>query len=263
MFVLSKVLWLFVDPANLILIALVTGTILIYTPWRRLGRRILTGAVLVVFILSIFPAGKYLLEPLESRFPTDPPLPEHVDGIVVLGGMLNQFITAARGQPALSAGAERITEFMQLSQRYPNAKLVFSSGSGSVLYPDQKESVVAKMFFDRMRFGSDRVLFESASRNTHENAVLTRDLVRPAPGETWILVTSASHMPRAVGCFRRAGWSVVPFPVDYETAGRGDLELRFSALSGLGDLNKSVREWIGLIAYRILDRTDALFPGPA
>lgn len=262
MFVLSKVFWLIVDPANLILFALIAGVILIYTPWRRAGRRILVATTAVLVVLSLFPAGRYILEPLENRFPADPPLPGHVDGIVVLGGTLNPFITAARGQPALSSGAERITEFMQLAQHYPNAKLVFTGGSGSVLYPEMKESVVAKKFFDRMGFGNGRILYESDSRNTHENAVFTRELVKPAPGETWILVTSAAHMPRSVGCFRRAGWSVVPFPVDFETEGTGEFEIKFSALSGLGNLNKALREWIGLVAYRILDRTDALFPGP-
>lgn len=262
MFVLSKVFWAIVDPANLILFAMISGVILLYTPWRRAGRRILVATTAVLVALSLFPAGRYLLEPLENRFPADPALPERVDGIIVLGGALNPFITAARGQPALSAGAERVTEFMQLAQHYPTAKLVFTGGSGSVLYPNMKESVVAKKFFDRMNFGAGRILYESDSRNTHENAVFTRDLVKPAPGETWILITSASHMPRSVGCFRRAGWAVVPFPVDFETEGTGEFELKFSALSGLGKLNKAVREWLGLVAYRILDRTDTLFPGP-
>ena len=263
MFVLSKVFWLVVDPANLLLFALIVSMILLYTPWRRAGRRILTATTLVLVVLALFPAGKYLLQPLENRFPADPPLPGQIDGIVVLGGALDPFITAERGQPALNGGAERMTEFMRLAQRYPNAKLVFTGGSGSVLYQNMKEAAVAKMFFERMRFGDGRILYESGSRNTHENAVFTRDLVKPAPGETWVLVTSAAHMPRSVGCFRRAGWSVVPFPVDYETEGKGEFELRFNALSGLRALNRALREWIGLVAYRVLDRTDALFPGPA
>ena len=263
MFVLSKLFWLLVDPGNVVLFVLILSMILLYTPWRRAGRRILTATTLILIVLAVLPVGKFMLEPLENRFPTDPPLPERVDGIVVLGGALNPFITASRGQPALNGGAERMTEFMQLAQHYPRAKLVFSGGSGSVLYPEMKESVVAKMFFERMGFGNGRVLYETESRNTHENALFTRELVKLPPGETWILVTSAAHMPRSVGCFRRAGWTVVPFPVDYETGGQSELEVQFNALSGLGTIHKALREWIGLVAYRLLDRTDTLFPGPA
>ena len=72
---------------------------------------------------------------------------------------------------------------------------------------------MARQLWTGMGVPPERMLFETAARNTHENAVLAHALAKPRPGETWLLVTSASHMPRSVGVFRRAGWDVVPWPV--------------------------------------------------
>ena len=69
-------------------------------------------------------------------------------------------------------------------------------------------------------------------------------------------------MPRSVGVFRRAGWPVIAYPVDYLTRGQGALTPGFAFLAGLDGLEKGAREWTGLIAYRLLGRTDALFPAP-
>ena len=62
-----------------------------------------------------------------------------------------------------------------------------------------------------------RILVETRSRNTYENAVYSKELAQPQPGQIWLLVTSANHMPRAVGCFRAVGFDVIPYPVDYDT----------------------------------------------
>ena len=108
----------------------------------------------------------------------------------------------------------------------------------------------------------DCVIFETDSRNTWENALFSRRLVEPQPGETWLLVTSALHMPRSVGIFRRVGWEVVPYPVDYRTRRGGHPYLRFEFEKTLSLLHEATREWIGLVSYRLMDRTSALFPGP-
>ncbi|MEX2453120.1 MAG: YdcF family protein [Rhodospirillaceae bacterium] len=264
MFVLSKVFWFLVNPANIIVVALVAGTALVYFPGsRRTGRRILAVTVLVLLAISVFPLGPRMIETLENRFPGNPVLPEQVAGIIVLGGSVNQHLTVARQQPALTEGAERLTEFIRLGYIFPQAKLVFSGGSGSIFDQSLKETAVARLFFEQMHFDADRVLYESESRNTHENATLSRDLVAPTPGETWVLVTSALHMPRAVGCFRQAGWNVIPYPVDYLTDGMGSFEAGFDPVSGLATLNRALHEWIGLAAYRLLGRTSALFPRAA
>jgi len=106
-------------------------------------------------------------------------------------------------------------------------------------------------------------VFEDASRNTVENAEFSHRLAQPKSGETWLLVTSAFHMPRAVGCFRRAGWNVVAYPVDHSTAGESEPPIQFNFGSGLGGLRAAVHEYLGLFFYWIGGKTDALFPAPA
>jgi uncharacterized SAM-binding protein YcdF (DUF218 family) len=180
----------------------------------------------------------------------------------VLGGTVNQFVSAYRGQPALTDGAERLTEAVGLARRFPDARVVFSGGSGIVARQDLKEAEVARTFFAQMGVDPARLTFESQSRNTYENAVFTRDQVGPKPGERWLLVTSATHMPRAMGCFRAAGWTVEAYPVDFSTAGMGNLGPSFDMTGGLESLSAALREYMALAVYRVLGRTKSLFPAP-
>lgn len=263
MFVFSKVFWFLIDPANLILVALCLSTLMVYfSPTRRAGRRLLTFTVGVFLLLAVFPVGYWMTEKLENRFPTNPALPDRVAGIIVLGGTVDQILTLSRQQPALTSGAERLTEFIRLGYLFPDAELVFTGGSGSVFTQPLKETEVARLFFEQMHFDEGRVVYESESRNTFENAILSRDLVNPGPNDVWILVTSAMHMPRAVGCFRQAGWNIIPYPVDYNTRGIGSFQAGFDPIGGLKSLNTALHEWVGLAAYRLLGRTSSLFPGP-
>jgi uncharacterized SAM-binding protein YcdF (DUF218 family) len=104
---------------------------------------------------------------------------------------------------------------------------------------------------------------ERQSRNTQENAGLSKTLAAPKPGERWLLVTSAFHMPRSVGVFRKAGFAVEPYPVDWRTGGRGDLfSFTARAIEGLSRVETGVREWMGLAAYWISGKTTEFLPGP-
>ena len=127
---------------------------------------------------------------------------------------------------------------------------------------DLKETLVARRFFKEIGFDPGRVVYEDQSRNTYENAVMTYDLVRPDPGEMWALITSAMHMPRSVGVFRKAGWMVLPYPVDFKTEGTGQFKYFQGLANGLGTFGAALKEWIGLIGYRVLGRTNSLFPAP-
>lgn len=262
MFVFSKIYLYLANPGFLVFGLLLAGTALLWTRWRRAGRWVVTATVAFVALVTVLPVGAAMLAVLEDRFPIllEPEPPVH--GIVVLGGSVNQFITEARGQPALTEGAERLTEAVALARRFPEALIVFTGGSGSVTRPDVKEAMVARMFFTGMGIDPARLVLEDGSRNTFENAVFTRRLVDPKPGERWLLVTSADHMPRSVGAFRKAGWEPVPYPVDYRTAGLGALRPGTNMISGLGSFAHALREYMALAVYRVLGRTDALFPGP-
>lgn len=261
-FSLSKILWAVFHPGNLLLLSLCVGVVLLWTRWRRAARYVLSLTAAAAFLLATIPVGTALSLALEERFPIPRNLPAKVDGIISLGGVVDQFITEARGQIAVGGGVERLTELAALAQRYPSARLVYSSGSGSLLRQDIKEADVIDPFLRSLGLDPGRVIRENQSRNTYENAVMTRELVRPGTDETWILITSAFHMPRAVGCFRRAGWRVVPYPVDFAYRGDESVSITFSLTGGIGGLAGALHEWIGLAAYWLSDRTSAFFPAP-
>lgn len=262
-FGLSKILWWLAAPANLLFLGLAAGVLLLWTRWRRLGRNLASAAALLIFAVTVLPVGSWMMQQLEDRFPAVSALPARVDGIVVLGGAANPWLTVERGQIALGDHAERLTEFAGLARRYPEARLVFTGGTGSLIRQDIKEADVIAPLWEQIGLDGRRVHYESQSRNTWENAVLTLPIARPQAGETWLLVTSAFHMPRAVGCFRHAGWTILPFPVDYKTGRSFAFDLSLNPAGRLASLNAAVHEWLGLIFYRLTGKADSLFPGPA
>ena len=262
MFAFSRIIWWIVEPSNVFLALFVASIALLWTPWRRAGRRLLVCLAAVAVILAILPIGTWMIAPLENRFPQVRELPSSVVGVVTLGGAVNQFMTLARNQPSLSGGVERLTEFVSVARLRPKLRLVYTGGSGSLMRQDLKETIVARRFFKEIGFDPGRVVYEDQSRNTYENATMTYALVRPDSDETWALITSAMHMPRSVGVFRKAGWKVLPYPVDFKTEGTGQFNYFQGLASGFHTLGAALKEWIGLIGYRMLGRTDSIFPAP-
>jgi uncharacterized SAM-binding protein YcdF (DUF218 family) len=262
MFAFSKIFWMLVNPVTLFLALFLLGTALLFTRFRRFGRTLVATAATLMLLIGIFPVGGWLTERLENRFPANPAIPSEITGIIVLGGTINQYLTVSRKQPSLSAGGERLTEFVYLARRFPEAQLMFSGGSGSLIDQTLKEADAARMFFNRMGLPDDRVKYEAQARNTLENSLYSKELAGDDASGTWVLVTSAFHMPRAMGVFRQAGWRIIPYPVDYYTDGRESFSLGFQPFRGMADLIRASHEWIGLLAYRILGRTGTFFPAP-
>lgn len=255
----SKIFWRLVEPDLLLLAVVSVGLALAATRrWARAGMRTAMAGVLLLLAIAFLPTDAWLLGPLEDRFPPVHDMPANVDGIIALGGAIDAVRTAAHGIPSLNEEAERVTTFVTLARRYPAAKLVFASGSASVFAENPKEADAAKQLFADLGMDTTKIMFERESRNTYENAIFSKRLADPKPGETWILVTSAAHMPRAVGVFRGAGWPVLPWPVAYKAGGAYAPGLA----SHLSDVERAMHEWLGLVAYRLLGRTDALFPAP-
>jgi uncharacterized SAM-binding protein YcdF (DUF218 family) len=257
LFVLAKIVSRLVEPGSILTILIVGGLVLSVLGLRRLGSWFLWIGAASLLAASVLPLDSWVIAPLENRFPSIHEMSGPVDGVIVLGGAIDPNLTALHGMPALGDSAERITGFVTLARRYPQAKLVFTGGSGS-LGGGSPEADVAKDLLADIGLDTSQILFERESRDTYENVFFSRRLVAPKPGERWILVTSASHMPRAVGAFRHAGWPVIPWPVGYKS---GISHLGSPALA-LENLDTATHEWIGLLAYRLLGRTDTLFPGP-
>lgn len=266
MFLLSKLLGFVTDPPTIFLLLLLAGWLLsLSRRWLRLGRMILGVTLLTMLTLSVVPVEQWVMTWMEDRFQAPDPLPEKVDGIIVLGGAINPTLSAARGQVSTGGAVTRMTALIPLARRYPEARLVFSGGSGNAFDQKYREADYAEIFYREIGFDAGRIVFERDSRNTRENATLSKQVMAPQPGETWLLITSAGHMPRAVGCFRAVGWPVIPIPVDFRTTGLAQpwwTELRFSPYAGITGLGPLIHEGLGLAMYRLMGWTDALLPKP-
>ncbi|HEV2677318.1 MAG TPA: YdcF family protein [Aliidongia sp.] len=224
-----------------------------------IGRRLMMLGTAVLVLAALSPAD-WPMAWLEDRFPEPTALPAHVDGIIVLGGAINLGISAEHGMPALKSGADRMTTFLALARYFPDAKLVFTGGTAAG-DGEIREADVAHDLFGALGLDLDRVTFENNSRNTRENALYSKRLVNPGAGETWLLVTSAADMPRAVGCFRAVGWPVTAWPVAYRVL-RTHYQLMPHLSRGLANLDWAAHEWAGLVYYKLRGWTDAWFPAP-
>jgi uncharacterized SAM-binding protein YcdF (DUF218 family) len=237
-------------PGNFLILTLIIGLALSATRFRRAGRRITLAAAAVLAILLVFPVAYWAMAPLEDRFPR-PRLPDHVDGILVLSGGENPALFAIRGTEAVIASEGRLVEAVELSRRFPQARIVFSGF----------EAKVARAAFQQMGLDVNRIIFEEHARNTWENLLFSKNLMAPRAGETWLLVTHAASIPRAVGVARKVGWDVLAWPVDYQTGVPGSpFGLRFAA--NVTGLETAMHEWIGLFVYRLTGRSAAWFPSP-
>lgn len=258
LFVVSKILEIIIEPGNLLLILLAIGVWRLAVSRRRRGLGLLVFVLVVGAATAVVPLADLPLVPLEGRFPILRTLPDEADGIILLGGAVDPERTAEYDQVALNSAAARVTEVLRLARRYPAARIVLSGGLGTVLHVPITEAVATQQLLVALGVAPGRLVIEDRSRTTHENAVFSKRLVDPRPGQVWILVTSAYHMPRAVGCFRRIGWPVVPDPVDFEVTDHFDV----SFAHGLGALGKAEHEWLGLVGYYVAGWTSALLPGP-
>ena len=261
-FYLSKALGFFLLPANLFIVLAIVGIVLMATRYRRTGAWLTLAAIALFTVGGFAPAGLVLENVLENRFPRWDPGRGAPDGVIVLGGAINPVISRLRGDVALTESAERVTAIARLARAYPRARFVFTGGDFSLSGKAGAEADYLYPLLDSFGIARERVQLESRARNTAENAAFAKEIAKPKPGERWLLVTSAFHMPRAVGAFRRAGFPVEAYPVDWHTPPRPSLQLGTDLAGGLDQLDRSVHEWIGLFVYWITGRTTALFPAP-
>jgi len=262
-FVLSKVLSFFTLPSNILISLGLVGILLMRTRFAQVGRRLAVTTLILIAVAGLSPLGNAIILPLEERFPPWDASRGAPTGIISLGGAFDTVVSPARGEVALNEAAERLTAIAELARRFPHARIVFSGGSGRLIYGGATEAELAARLFESFGIAKERIILEGKSRDTEENARFTKELLQPKPGERWLLVTSAHHMPRSVGVFRAAGFPVEAFPVDYRTRGAADILRPFSTLGdGLRRTDTAAREWAGLVVYRVTGRTNELFPGP-
>ncbi len=262
-FFLSKTAAFLLLPSNVFFIIGLLGIALIGTRWRRAGARLAVTAFVLLAVVGYLPVGELLIHPLENRFPPWDVSRGTPDGIVVVGGVIKTRLTLDRGSLAFGGPAARIIALAELARQFPAARIIFSSGSASLIPGGPAEADVIYRMLDAFGVPRQRVELERRSRNTAENALFSKAIANPKPGERWLLVTSAAHMPRAVGCFRRAGFPVEAYPVDWTTFTHLHLGVPQTLSGGLGSADFAVHEWLGLLAYWLTGRTSELLPGPA
>lgn len=249
-FYAAKVFGWFLKVDNLI----VLGTALtLYLFWNRrikLAKRATIALAISLLFFSNLGISYGALRTLEDEYlvPEITCSQDH-QGIIVLGGGINPgLIPLQRNQPQLNEAGERLTKALELLNTCPDFTLIYSTFSGALRPEGMSEADAAKQFFAEQRISSSRTLFENESRNTFENAKFSSSLVRSKDG--WILVTSASHMPRAVRTFERFGWDVTPYPVDFRSEIEGSY-LEFKRTTAMNNWNNAIHEWVGAIVYRL------------
>jgi len=261
LYLASKAFGFLITPSNLVATICLIGVVLSLTRWRRAGVRIGVAGILLLLVCGYSPLGNVLLLTLSERFPAWHENGRAPDGIIVLGGAINPDLTAVRGAAEMNSSAERMTAAAELARRFPEAKIVLSGGNANPFHPLSTEAEVGRQLLESLGVAADRIVMEGRSRNTYENAIFTRETIHPKPDEHWLLVTSAYHMSRAMGVFRAAGFNVEAYPVDWRTRGWIDAGRPFLTLSGgLGRLDTAAHEWVGLVSYRLVGRTNTWFP---
>ncbi len=260
-FVLPRLLWLAFNPLSILLVLICIALLLQLSVWRRAGRRLLFFCAAIMVLLSILPVGNLMIAALESQYPPLQRLPERVDGVIVLGGAAQPSISFARNQTSVNGNAERLLTFAMLARRYPKATLAFSGGRGGLRSSVLSQADIVTRLFQEIGLDTQRIIFEDQARNTNDSPRLIGERVKPKPGEVWLLVTSATHMARSLGVFRKQGWNVTAYPCDYRTAGLVEsLALKFDIADGLYKFSQGSRIWTGLAAYYLMGRTSALLP---
>ena len=242
---LNNLLWLFIKPSHVVFLITIVGVLLWPT---RFGRRCRHTACVLIVLLALLPVGHWLIRPLEQAYDIPATL-DAVDGIIVLAGSERVGLSEYYGQPQLSAAGDRLTTFLLLAEQYPMARLAHSGR--------RDETAIASRIVLGTGVDSMRVTFDSRSRNTCDSARQLYNVLAPRPDEHWVLVTTASHMPRSVACFQAVDWPITAYPTDFRS---GPSWFHFGLVSSLETLDIAAHEWVGLLYYRLSGRTLTFFP---
>jgi len=260
---LNKMANILANPLLVIFLLLCCAVFFGVIKWRRLSWVFLTSTMLLMAMICFTPFSNMIILPLEERFARSV-LPNEIDGIISIGGGLEPKIAFGRNGVEQANASDRLYETAVLARRFPNAKIVYTGATWVLEGKEFASGEIAKRYFTGLGIEKDRIVLENKSRNTFDNVVLSKSLVKPKQDEIWVAVTSSYHMPRTIGIFRAQNWQVIPWPSDYQTHGTGAAtDFSYSAMSNLETLHLAMNEWLGLLAYKLLGRTNELFPSQA
>lgn len=236
-FIIAKViLYLVLPPAGLLLLTL-AGVILLRRH-RSAGRAIIGAGMGFLYLLSLPPVADRLIRPLEASSPPFDGTDVRASAVVVLSGGANDLSWVPAAPAPTDASLARLAAGIQLARTW-RLPLVISGGSGLVTPGGAKEADAMADAAVKLGFPRKDIIIERRSRNTGENAQQVGKLL---PGKAIVLVTSAFHMKRSAGMFRKQGFTVLPAPAGYRSQTRpfsitflipraGDLDTSSTALS--------------------------------
>lgn len=261
MFYVSRLSWLFAQPLSLAFFLVTLGCLALILGLRKIGIAFIALASGLLFVTLFTSTGDVALQTLEDRFPTPGRDPQTVSCMIVLGGAFSSQVNTARGGIEMNQSADRFVEALRLALAFPQAKILISGGDGSFSGIYEGDGVTAERFFRAFGVSADRLLRDTTSRNTAENVENTKALLTSAGLSDCLLITSAFHMSRSMGLMQKAGLSVTPWPTDYRTDGKTALGVDLTQPTlNAQQMATALREWLGLVAYRLMGRTDTLLP---
>ena len=260
-FVAAKLLAFLLTPSNVVPLVMIIGALVTLSKHRSLGRILLCIGLCLAAAIAWSPLAFWLLAPLENRHPVPQRL-QSATGIILLGGGVDIGVQPRESGPILTHAGGRLLTTVALAHRFPEAKILISGGSPELnRQDDRSEAALTKAFLAQMGIDPDRMLTDSISRDTYENAGEAAKLLQPKPTDQWLLVTSAAHMPRAIGAFEAMRFPVIPYPADYKTGVDGIIcRLPDTAAQGWLYCDIATHEWLGLMAYRLSGRISAFLP---
>lgn len=254
-FILGKLVWGIVEPGTLLLLFLLVGFLGLVRGYRRAGMILLGAGLAAAAAIAVLPLGDWLLRPLEQRYSMPRPMPDTIAGILLLGGGLDPALSATHGQPMLTGASDRIIATALLARHYPEGPILLLGGSGRMRDQGPREAPEVAALLGRLGVDPQRLKIDDTSRTTRENAAIAAALGGSpgSAGAPWLLVTSAWHMPRSMASFADHGWHIRAYPTDYLTD-PADNRWFPGLTEGLSGLGLAMKEWLGLVAYAMLER---------
>lgn len=260
-FIVSKIAWSVISPSAMFVWLVLLALILLSVGYLRAAKALLSALLLLAFSVMAYPVGDVWLEKLEQRFAVPTILPANIDGIIVLGGGEQLKTSLSWQAPQVGEGGDRYLAAAMLARHYPQAPLWVSGGSNLLqLVAHQEVADIHRQLLQLAGVPAAQIHIEQNSRNTYENIKNLKQLL-PEPAGQYLLVTSAFHMPRAIGIARQQGLSFIAYPVDYRSQRGNQRQLDFALFEHLQTIELAVREWLGLTVYFLTGKTSQWLPG--
>ena len=258
-FYLSKIIWVVLNPFNIFILFTIITIISYLISFRKISIAIFLTNSLYLILISFFPIGNYLIYKLEKDYHSNLNTPDSLDGILILGGATNPLMYKEFNQISVNGSAERLIESVSIIKRFKNSKVIYSGGSGVIDRSDLGHAQVAKSFYKKIGLDESRIIYEDNSRNTYENILFAKKIVKPKTNENWLLITSAAHMKRAMLIASKNNWEFIPYAVDFKTFKKFRFLPNLNLLSNINSFQYGSHEWLGLISYYLMNRTNKIF----